>query len=222
MNELLHRDPADRLPPPAAELATKAASGLQSAKQLQQDAIARRTEISSARAHARAQSAKADMAGREYYPTFTVSTSYSSMWDMPEHRWMIGVGLNIPLPTARRLAVMDEAHAARAQYESEVERLSDTAKTQVYVALLKVHEAEHVLQLFQARLVPVARQQVDAAQAGFVASQTPFMAVVEAEKNLRGVELDQKLAQAECDLRHAELERAQGRIPGLDAEANNR
>jgi outer membrane protein TolC len=144
------------------------------------------------------------------------------MWDMPEHRWMVGVGVNVPLPSERRAGVIDEARAAHAQYESEVARMSDVARTQVYVALRKLHESEHVLGLFQTRLLPVARDQVEAAQAAFSASQTPFMAVVEAEKNLRSVELDHRMAEAECDRRHAELERALGRIPGLDVEENTR
>jgi outer membrane protein TolC len=222
MNELLHRDPDTPLPPPVVELAPRGAPTVQSAKQLQQEAIARRPEIASARSHARAQAAKADAASREYYPSFTVSTSYSSMWDMPQHRWMVGVGINVPLPNERRAGVIAEAHASRAQYESEVERMSDMAKTQVYVALRKLHESEHVLQLFTTRLLPVAREQVDAAQGGFIASQIAFIAVVEAEKNLRSVELDHKLAQAECDRRQAELDRALGRTPGLEGEEEKR
>ena len=46
------------------------------------------------------------------------------------------------------------------------------------------------------------------------------MAVVAAEKNLRSVELDYQMARAECDRRRAELDRALGRIPGLDAQEN--
>jgi len=66
--------------------------------------------------------------------------------------------------------------------------------------------------------LPVARDQIDAARAGFTASQNPFMAVVEAEKNLRSVELDYQMARAECDRHRAELDRALGRIPGLDGQ----
>jgi outer membrane protein, heavy metal efflux system len=138
------------------------------------------------------------------------------MWDMPEHRWMVGAGINVPLPTERRSGALDEARAARAQYESEVARMSDMAKTQVYVGVRKIRESEQVLRLFQTRLLPVAHDQVDAAQAGFIASQTSFFAVVEAEKNLRRVELDHKLAQAEYHRRRAELQRALGRMPGVD------
>jgi outer membrane protein TolC len=222
MNELLHREPTAPLPVPVAELAPRGSPDVQNAKQLEQEAVGRRAEIAAARLHAHAEEMKADAAGRDYYPTVTVSSSYSSMWDMPEHRWMVGVGVNVPLPTERRAAVVDEAHAARAQYESEVERMSDMARTQVYIALRKLDESEHVLGLFRRRLLPVAHEQVDAAQAGFITSQTPFMSVVQAEKNLRSVELDHELAQAECDRRHAELDRALGRIPGLDVEESSR
>jgi len=128
----------------------------------------------------------------------------------------------VPLPSERRAGAIDEAHAARAQYESEIERMSDMARTQVYVALRKLRESEHVLGLFQTRLLPVARDQVDAAQAGFTASQTSFTAVVEAEKNLRSVELDYRMAQAQADRRQAELDRALGRTPGIDVEGSKR
>lgn len=222
MNELLHRDPSASLPPPTAELVMRAAVNQQGALRLSQTAVEGRAEISAARHRARAEAAKADAASREYYPTVTLSTSYGSMWDMPEHRWMVGFGINLPLPTEWRAGAVDEAHAARAQYESEIERMSDMARTQVYVALRKLDESEQVLGLFRERLLPVAKRQVDAAQAGFITSQNPFMAVIDAEKNLRSVELDHQLAQAECDRRHAELDRALGRIPGLDVQENDR
>jgi len=222
MNELLHRDPGAPLPSAVAELAARKPDGTRDPLQLEQVAIDQRAEISSARRHARAEAVKADLADREYYPSLTVSTSYSSMWDMPAHRWMVGVGVNLPLPTDRRAGMVDEARANRAQYETEVARMSDMARTQVYVALRKLDESQAVLVLFDQRLLPVARLQIDAAQAGFIASRSPFTAVVEAEKNLRGVELDHELARADCDRRHAELDRALGRIPGLDLEESVR
>ncbi|HKP64162.1 MAG TPA: TolC family protein, partial [Polyangiales bacterium] len=154
LNELLQRDPAAPLPPPVAELAGIAPVDTPDAKQLEAEALSKRSEISSARLHAQAEAVKADAAGREYYPTITLSTSYSSMWDMPEHRWMIGASVNVPWPTERRAGAIDEARAARAQYESEVARMTAMARTEVYVALRKLEESGHVLQLFQTRLLP--------------------------------------------------------------------
>ena len=218
MNELLHRAPELALAAPAAELPMPAIPSADDTAHLETDALAHRSEITAARKRAQAAQARADRADREYYPDVTVSTSYNSMWDTPEHRWMVGLGFNLPVQTGRRAGIADEALALRAQFESEASRLTDAARTQVFVALKQLQESQHVIGLFEKRLLPVARDQIDAARAGFVASQNPFMAVVEAEKNLRSVELDYQMARAECDGHRAQLDRALGRIPGIDGQ----
>jgi outer membrane protein TolC len=144
------------------------------------------------------------------------------MWDMPEHRWMVGVGFNLPIWSGARGASADEEAAMRAQFESDARRLEASARTQVFVSLKQLEESRHVLRLFEERLLPIARAQIEAARAGFTTSRNPFMAVVEAERNLRTVELDYQMARAECDRRHAELERALGRIPGISEEGSVR
>ena len=219
MNELLHRAPELPLPPPVTELPRPALPSQGSAPKLEATAVAQRTEINAARERARAAHARAGQAGREHYPDFTLSTSYNSMWDMPEHRWMVGVGFNLPLPGGRRAGSEDEAEAMRAGFESDAARLTDAARTQVYVALKQLRESAHVLEIFELRLIPVAKDQVDVARAGFAASQNPFINVVAAERNLRTVELDYQMARVECDRRRAELDRALGRVPGVDVDA---
>lgn len=216
MNELLHRAPELPLPPPSAELPMPALPSAAQSARLESDALAHRSEIAAAHQRAQGADARVARAERESYPDLTVSTSYNSMWDMPEHRWMIGLGFNLPIQTGRRAASADEAAAMRAQFESEAARLTDAVRTQVFVALKQLQESEHVLGLFETRLLPVAREQIDAAEAGFTASQNPFTAIMSAEKNLRSVELDYQMARAECDRHRAELDRALGRMPGLD------
>ena len=185
------------------------------AGRLEAEAVDRRPDIAAAREHARAEQARADRGARESFPDFTVSTSYSSMWDMPEHRWMVGLSFNLPVPGGRRAGAVDEARAMRARYEADAAGRTDLARSQVAVALKRVEESRHVLHLMDEHLLPIARSQVSAARAAFVASQAPFVTVVDAEKNLRGVELDRQMALADCDRRRAELDRALGQIPGL-------
>ncbi len=216
MNELLHRAPDEALPPPPKELSLSPDPDVRDPKRLETEATATRPEIAAVRDRARAQQSRADKAEREHYPDVTVSTSYNSMWDMPEHRWMVGLGFNLPIWTGAQSGAADEAAALRAQFESDASRLEASARTQVYVSLKQLDESEHVLRLFEQRLLPVARDQIEAARAGFTASRNPFMAVIEAERNLRTTELDYQMARADCDRRHAELERALGRIPGVD------
>jgi outer membrane protein TolC len=218
MNELLHRDPALPLPPPTKDVALSAPPDVRDAGRLGQQAATGRPEVEAARLHARAEQVRAERAERESYPDVTVSTSYNSMWDTPEHRWMVGLGFNLPVQLGRRRGAVEEGNAARARFESEATSLADKARTEVTVALQRLEEAGHILHLFEERLVPVARDQVDAARAGFIASRNDFVAVVAAEKNLRSVELDYQMARADFDRRRAELDRALGRIPGLDQE----
>ncbi|HEX4341529.1 MAG TPA: TolC family protein [Polyangiaceae bacterium] len=218
MNELLHRDPASSLPPPPSEVPLAEKHDVNDVQRLQREAVARRPELAAIRDRARAEQARADGAKREAYPDVTVSTSYNSMWDMPEHRWMVGLGFNLPIWSGPRGGRADEAAARRAQLESDAARLEASARTAVYVSVTRLRESEHVLRLYDERLLPVARARIEAARAGFTASRSPFTAVIDAERSLRTVELDYQTARAECDRRHAELERALGRIPGLDDE----
>jgi outer membrane protein TolC len=222
MNELLHRGPMASLPPPPTELARAVAVGATASGALETEAVTQRPQIQAARARARGAQDRADRASREYWPDLTVSTSFNSMWDMPEHRWMVGLTFNLPVPTGRRAGAVDEAKAMRAQYEADADRMADTARTQVVVAVKRLEEAGHVLHIFEERLMPLAQKQVDAALAAFVSSQVPFVSVVDAEKNLRGVELEQQTAQADYDRRRAELDGALGRIPGLDGSEDAR
>jgi outer membrane protein TolC len=214
MNELLHRSPERPFPPPPKELARATTDEL-SAKQLEAEAVTASSEIAAAKQHIKAEQAKADRAQRDGYPDFMVSASYNSMWDMPEHRFMLGLGFNLPVQGARRGGAADEALATRAQFESEVAKLTDGARTRVFVAVKQLQESAHVLELFETRLLPVARDQIEAARTGFTTSRNPFTAVIDAEKSLRSIELEYELARAEYHGRRAELERALGRIPGL-------
>lgn len=221
MNELLHRAPDAPLPLPPSELPTPGRLDTPRAR-LETQAVSERQDIAGMKQRARAEQARADRAERDYYPDFNVSTSYNSMWDMPEHRWMVGLGLNLPIFTGKRAGMADEARARRAELESDAARMSDMARTQVFTSMKQLDESQHVLGLFETRLLPIARERLDAARAGFITSQNSFMAVVEAEKNLRSVELEYQVARADYARRRGELDRALGKMPGLDWKESDR
>ncbi len=215
MNELLHRAPELPLPPPPKALGLPAEPD-SSTSESTALAVARRPDVAAAEQRARAEEVRAERAEREAYPDITLSTSYNSMWDMPQHRWMVAVGLDLPLQTERRAAAADEARAMRARFLNEAARKTDAARTRAFVASRQLDEAKHVIELFERRLLPVAREEVEAARASFATGRSPFNSVIEAERNLRGVELEYQMKRAEYVRRRAELDHALGRIPGLD------
>jgi cobalt-zinc-cadmium efflux system outer membrane protein len=214
LNALLHRAAGAPLPPPSAELtrddALEIAEPVSSAQ-----TIPDRPDIRAAEARLRGTAARAHSAESAYYPDLTLSASYNSMWDMPEHRFMAGVGLNIPLQRAGRSAALDEAAARRRAAASDVQSMTDAARSEIAIAARQLMAAERAEQLYEVRLVPVARERIEAARSGFIASQNNFMTVIEAVHGLHAAELELQLVHADRSKRRAQLERALGRIPGL-------
>jgi outer membrane protein TolC len=118
---------------------------------------------------------------------------------------------------ARRQAAVEEAQARQAQADQEYARLVDTIRVEVEQAYYRLLEIHHAVRLYQDRLLPAARDRVEAARAGFEAGSTTFLALIDAEKNQRTVTLRYQELLADLDRRQAQLDRAMGRLPGLPA-----
>lgn len=219
LNALLHREPQAVLPPPPplapAELDTPSVDQRAQSVDQRAQSLARSPALSVARARIAVEAARVQVAEQDGWPELTVSTSYNSMWEMPEHRWMAGVELSVPLERDRRAAAVDEARAQHSAATHELARMLDDARSESAVAALQLDEARAGLRLYEQRLLPLARQRVDAAQASYVASQASFGALIAAEHALRTVELDALTLRSDLDKRDAELTRATGGIPGL-------
>lgn len=212
-NALLHRVVTAPLPPPPADLpaTSKAVAPLAT---LLDVALEKRPELEADRARLRAGDAAVDLAARERYPDLEIMGSYSSMWDMPEHQWMVGLGLNLPIWRGKRKAAERSAQAQTGRLTSQLEGRVDEIRVEVERSRRQLEEAMHVVHLYESRLVPAARDQVAAAMAGFPTGTTPFLAVIEAEKNQRVVKLRYETARADVHRRRAALDRATGRLPG--------
>jgi outer membrane protein TolC len=203
LNRLLRRQLDAELPPPPARLAVarSVAAHHEHPKQL------------AAAARVRARRAEVDDANLAFYPTFEVMGSYNSMWDTWQHRWMIGVGIEIPVQRGKRHAELERARAEQAKATAELASVTDMLDEGRVRARTEVDESTKVLSLYEAQLLPTTRERVDAALAGFTAGQNPFSTVVMAEHELRDVELSIERTRAELDHRLAVLDRLEGRIP---------
>lgn len=213
MNGLLHRRPESPLPPAPKQLHLPDLK-LESSGKLQREALAQRPEIDARRSELRARELGRELADRESYPDFGVMASYSSMWAMPEHQWMLGVSLNIPIQLGKREGAVEEAEARIAQGKADLVGVSDQIRVEVEQARQRLMEAGHVVKLYRERLLPATRAQIDVARSGYVTGQTEFQGLIDAERSLRNIELDYQQALANLGVRRAELLRALGRIPG--------
>ncbi len=219
LNALLHRPPDASLPPPPAELALPDLPAGVSTVTVS-DALVERPEIKAQLAEVEAREAAVRLRDRDFYPDFEITTSYNSMWGNSEHRWMVGLGIDIPIRRDRLHAASAEAAAALKQAESERSALEDAVRTEVFVARERLTEAEHVVELYRNRLLPASEDQIRAARAGFETGQNSFLVLIEAERNQRSVRLGFEEALTDSSRRRAELDRALGRMPALGLEEN--
>ncbi len=213
LNGLLHRAPDAALPPPPLDVEPPAVGAR--SPELAARALEERPEIAAAEAGIQHAQATLDLAGLSYAPDVSVSAEYTSMFPMLEHQWMVGAALSLPLQFDRRQAEHDAAAAKVTRAEHERARVIDDVRTEVAVAHERLVEAHHVVQLYERRLLPAARGQLEAARASLEAGTRGYFDVLEAEEELRRIRLAREEAIASLWKRSAELQRARGQIPGL-------
>jgi len=216
INALLNRPPDAQLPPPGGLPEPR---NLPDAATLRAQALTTRPELKALSAYASAYQARTDLAQKEFYPDFKITTGYNSLWDREEKRFTVGVGINIPLYRAPKRAANSEARAMLKRNRWETEAKASQVESEVQRAFDQVEESRHVLGLYRAKLLPLAEETLEAAKSDYQAGSGDFLALVSAEKNTLQTQLQTKKALADYHQRLAELKRAVGGFDFLDAEA---
>jgi outer membrane protein TolC len=208
LNALLHRRPELPLPPPPDRLPEPAPLD-RGAPEIQEAAVAARPELAGLDAMIRVREAGRDLARLENRPGLEVMGSYSSMWMDAEHRWMAGVAVELSLRKEKIAAARTEAETRLAAARTERDAAEMRIRAEVQEAAERYAASLRQLALHRDRLLPATKDQIRAARAGFESGGS-FLALIEAERNLRDAELREHTLLAESWRRKAVLERALG------------
>lgn len=203
LNGLLHRAPEAPLGQPPDTLAPVEVP----------DDGRTRPEAEAAAARILAAEATRGVAGRAWLPDVEVMGEYSSMWMEPAHQWMVGVGLEVPLQVGRRAAAIQEADATLRRARAQAEAVQDAVAVEVADARLAVAAARADVGVLQERLLPLARERLEAATSGLSTGRNAFIDVIDAARALRDADLSLAEARATLQQRAAELARASGLLP---------
>ena len=214
INGLLHRRPETPLPASPQREEPKLRD-VPRTETLQQEAIDNRPELSAAELRVRAAESGLDLAKRDYFPEVGLLGEYNSMWQQTDHQWMIGLSLNLPIQVKPRRGAIDEASARLGQAGAELESLTDEVRVHAEQSRQRVIEAQHVVRVYQERLLPAARAQIEAAQFGYETGRNSFQALIDAERGLRTLEIQYEEAIAVLGQRQADLQHARGKMPGV-------
>jgi len=211
LNTLMHLPPDLPLPPPPKELTL--GEELPDATTLRAAAYARRPDLRALENRIAAEQASLDLAQREYYPDFDVMAAYDTIMGngpMRDLAPQIAVRANLPVRYARRAGAVSEAQARIAQRRAELARLGDQANYEVQQAYAQVRESERVVRLYEKEVLPAAESNVKAAATAYGATKIPLLSLIEAQRNVTGLQDRYYEAVADYFRRLAALERAVG------------
>ncbi|HEY0781422.1 MAG TPA: TolC family protein, partial [Thermoanaerobaculia bacterium] len=211
LGALLHLPEDYPLPPPASELPFP--NTVPDFRALAPSALASRPEVAARVSEVQAQRASVALARLASTPDLSLRGSYDSMWDERGYRWMAGIAVNLPVRHERLASQQAEAEARLARAQAELAATEDRIRAEVRSAVVELQEAHHLLAIFASRMLPAARDQVQAARSGYETGRGSFLGVIDAERSLRDVELGQAQAVADFYRKQADLDRAVGRLP---------
>ncbi len=244
LNALLHRSPEAPLPPPppmleppvapaAAHTAPPAAAPGAAAAGMPSEAVgveagdvgellagaAGNPELTALAAEGRARARELELAQLAFFPELEPMAGFNSMWMDREHRWMAGVGASLPVFRRRLRAAVAEAETRVAATAAELAALGDAIASRVTAAHARLAAAAQTFVIYRDRVLPAARDRLAAARTGFESGRSGFLAVIEAERDLRTVELDFHRVLTDWYRARAELDLAVGRVPAIESDA---
>ncbi len=208
----LRNSPVDEpLPVPPEELKPKAE--LPPVESLRAQALAQRPDLKAMEDRITAEQAGLALAFKDFYPDVELAAAYDTIMGNGPARDLaaqVGVRMNLPIRVGRRNGAVAEAHAKIAQKKAELASRVNQVQFQVQEAYEQLLESERVLALYEKSILPAARENVKAGQTAYVTGKTPFLSLIEAQRNLVNLRDRNYEATADYFRRLATLERVVG------------
>jgi outer membrane protein, heavy metal efflux system len=211
INTLMHLPPETHLPPPPERLTM--AGALPPLEVLRGFALNRRPDLQALADRIRAEEASLALAYKEFYPDVEVTAAYDTIMGNGPTRDLapqLGMRLNLPVRKTRRAGAVAEAQARIAERRAQLDSRIDQVNFQLQEAYEQVVESEQIVLLYEKTILPDARRNVEAARSAYETGKTPFLSLIEAQRNQAGL-LDRSYeALADYFRRRATLERVIG------------
>jgi outer membrane protein TolC len=181
INTLMHLPPDAALPAPPRRVSLP--GSVPDAAALRALALARRPDLLALSERVRAEEALLGVAHKEFYPDFEVMAAYDTFWQEHPLQWQAGVRLNVPVHKVRRHAAVTEAEAKIAQRRAELAKQADQVNYQVQEAYEKLQQSERSVDLYEKKILPAAKLNVEEAQVAYVNGKIPFLSLIEAQRS---------------------------------------
>ena len=208
LNALLARDASAPLAEPRSLRPLPAVSPAQ-APELAQRARLNNPQLLAEAARVRSAEKTSELTRRNRYPDVTVGISPSQMGSRIT-TWGLMVEVNIPLQQTTRRSQEAEAQAMVGAARSRAEALANQLTGDLGEQLAALEAARNSEALYTNQSLPQSESSLRSALAAYENGKLEFTALLEAERQIRKTRLDRLKAQAEAQMRLAEIERIVG------------
>ena len=152
---------------------------------------------------------KRDLAYKERYPDFMVGVT-PVQFENSVKEWELMVEFNIPLQQSSRRAMERESESMLAAARSRKEATANDLLGELAENLSAIEAARQQEQLVATTLLPQAEMTFSSALASYESGKVDFAMLLEAQQQIRKAKLSQIKAQAEAQVRVAEIEKLLG------------
>jgi outer membrane protein TolC len=208
LNALLARDAAAPMAEPRALRPLPAVSAVE-APALAQRARANNPQLAAEAARLRGAEKSRELTRRNRYPDFTVGLTPTQMGSRIT-QWGVMVEVNIPLQQTTRRSQEAEAESMVSAARSRSEALANQLVGDLGEQLAMLDAARSTEALVTNQSLPQSELGLRSAIAAYENGKLDFTALLEAQRQIRKTRQDNLKAQAEAQMRLAEIERIVG------------
>ena len=177
---------------------------------LEQRALDLHPELKRIDAQVAANTARIDLAEKDFYPDLQFFAGYNSLWNAHDKRPIVGVSINVPFDRSKRKATLSKAKAN--EYSLQMKLVDQRAQLlgEIARAYAETIESAEAIKLYEDSLVPLANEYLSAALADYESGAGSFLSVITAEQKKLTTEEALERNRADYFSRAADLERWTG------------
>ena len=207
INTLLNQNPNTPLPIAADFSIQKPIPPL---AELEQRTIDLHPELRRINAQVAANTARIDLAEKNFYPDLEFFAGYNSLWNAHDKRPILGVSINVPFDRSKRKATLNMEKAKEHSLQMTLIDQKAQLLGELATAYAETIESSEAIILYEESLVPLASEYLSATLADYESGAGTFLAVITAEQKKLITEEELERNRANYFSQIAKLERWTG------------
>lgn len=152
-----------------------------------------------------------DLAKRDYFPDFTVSSRFDHRLASDDTAWGVAVGINVPIwiPWKQRRDVQ-QAKALARSHSDELDNLKSMIRGKIREILSEIHSLDERILLLKTGILPKTLESLESGKSQYRAGRGDFLTLLDTIRQYYMYQLEYENARAQREIFLAELERTIG------------